>query len=59
MAVDDDERWRIIASQSPSTSMDEGEEKVFHEDYYLWRWGSRIRYYRAGDNGPVLLLVHG
>ncbi|KAI8465207.1 MAG: Alpha/Beta hydrolase protein [Monoraphidium minutum] len=32
---------------------------VFHEGHYEWRWGSRIRYYSAGDSGPPLLLVHG
>lgn len=32
---------------------------VIQEDFYDWKYGTRVRYMQAGSSGPPLLLVHG
>ncbi|KIY94481.1 hypothetical protein MNEG_13482 [Monoraphidium neglectum] len=60
------EDWGTISSaggssSSSSTQSSDSEDgaQPFQEGYYDWRWGSRIKYYQAGDSGPPLVLVHG
>jgi hypothetical protein len=61
-----------VAEDTPASSVDAGaagaddsssgggaSASVFREAYHPWRWNSKLRYYTAGDSGPVLLLVHG
>lgn len=56
--------WRNLGSSGSVQSADEGDAAgasapAFQERYFDWRWGSRIRYFTAGESGPPLLLVHG